>query len=102
MSQLWFQSVFESVFEGAFESVFERVRVFMRACVRALPRVSQLVFREHCPLSRSIADSCSSDWLSLAMMPQDDRQAGESLLYDWLSAESRRCRSSASESCCCN
>lgn len=38
------------------------------------PSVSQLVFREHCPLSLSREDSCSSDLLSLPMLLQGDRR----------------------------
>lgn len=38
------------------------------------PSVSQLVFREHWPLSLSKEDSCSSDLLSLPMLLQGDRR----------------------------
>ena len=54
------------------------------------PSVSQLVFREHCPLSLSREDSCSSDLLSLPMLLQGDRW-GDSPLYEWLSPDSRLC-----------
>lgn len=39
-----------------------------------LPSVSQLVFREHCPLSLSREDSCSSDRLSLPVLLQGDKR----------------------------
>jgi hypothetical protein len=39
-----------------------------------LPSVSQLVFREHCPLSLSREDSCSSERLSLPVLLQGDRR----------------------------
>lgn len=45
-------------------------------CV-SLPSVSQLVLREHWPLSWSMEESCSSDLLSFPMLLQGDRR-GES------------------------
>lgn len=101
------QSIFACVLVSVFECIGVCIvgRIIMCLCqcsrVGVLPSVSQLVFREHWPLSLSWAESCSSDWLSLPMMPQDDRH-GVSLLYDWLSADKRLCRSSASWSCCWN
>lgn len=66
-----------------------------------IPSVSQLVLREHCPLSRSSEESCSSDLLSFPILLQGERR-GESPPYDWLPPEKRLWRRSTSNSCCFN
>lgn len=65
-----------------------------------IPSVSQLVLREHWPLSLSSEESCSSDLLSFPIMLHGERR-GESPPYDWLPPEKRLCSSSTSYSCCC-
>lgn len=59
------------------------VYTYNRKCVKenTSPSVSQLVLREHCPLSCSREDNCSSDLLNFPMLPQGELR-GDSPPYE--------------------